>query len=82
MGRCGGMIKSIMLPFQLGLGGPMGSGCQIMPWIHIDDLCYIIKHSIENEQVKGILNGVAPQIVTNGEFSKVFFFYYVLFSLY
>lgn len=71
VGRGGGMIQSIYLPFKLGLGGPMGSGQQIMPWIHIDDLCGIIKHSIECQTVNGVLNAVAPEIVTNGEFSKV-----------
>ena len=71
VGRNGGIIKSIMLPFKLGLGGPMGSGKQYMPWIHIDDLCQLIKHCIETEEVEGVLNGVAPEIVSNEEFSKV-----------
>lgn len=71
IGREGGMIKSIMLPFQLGLGGPMGTGSQILPWIHIEDLCRLIQHCIENEKSSGPVNGVAPEIVTNGQFSKV-----------
>ncbi|XP_017492568.1 PREDICTED: epimerase family protein SDR39U1 isoform X1 [Rhagoletis zephyria] len=72
IGRTGGMIENIWLPFQLGLGGPIGSGKQILPWIHLDDLCQLVVHAIENDKIEGILNGVAPEIVTNGEFSKAF----------
>lgn len=71
VGREGGMIKSLILPFFLGLGGPVASGKQILPWIHIEDLSNLIKFAIENK-VPGILNGVAPEIVTNAQFSKVF----------
>lgn len=71
IGRNGGMIKSMMLPFWLGVGGCIGDGKQILPWIHIDDLCNLIKFSIENKNVSQALNGVAPQIITNGEFTKV-----------
>lgn len=72
LGRRGGMIQQLFLPFYLGLGGPVGSGKQFMPWIHIEDLVGLFIHAIENENVKGILNGVAPHVVTNGEFSKAF----------
>ena len=43
----------------------MGSGQQPMAWIHIKDLAEMIKHSIEEENVSGVLNGVAPQLITN-----------------
>lgn len=72
LGREGGMIASLILPFWFGFGGPVGAGKQALPWIHVDDLCNLIKFSIENPKVEGVLNGVAPQIVTNGEFSKAF----------
>lgn len=65
------MIQNIWLPFQLGLGGPLGSGKQILPWIHLYDLCQLVQRSIENDKIEGVINGVAPEIVTNGEFSKV-----------
>ena len=68
------MIKSLILPFWFGLGGPIGNGSHYLPWIHVDDLCNIIKFSIENTNINGILNGVAPEIITNGEFTKVCFF--------
>lgn len=61
----------MIVPFFFGLGGKLGSGKQYLPWIHIDDLTALIQYSIENEQVKGILNGVAPQVVTNEEFTQV-----------
>lgn len=72
LGREGGMVAALILPFWFGFGGPVGDGKQPLPWIHITDLCNLIKFSIENPKVEGVLNGVAPQIITNGEFSKAF----------
>ncbi|XP_068618480.1 epimerase family protein SDR39U1 [Battus philenor] len=72
IGRDGGMIKNMIVPFFLGLGGRLGSGKQYLPWIHVDDLTRLIQYSIENEKVKGILNGVAPQVVTNEQFTQSF----------
>lgn len=71
LGKDGGMIKQLYLPFYLGIGGPVGDGSQYMPWIHIDDLTGLILYAIENPKVEGILNGVAPTPCTNKEFSKV-----------
>lgn len=72
LGREGGMIASLIYPFWFGVGGPVGSGMQALPWIHIEDLCQLIKFSIENQKVQGVLNGVAPQIINNKDFSKAF----------
>lgn len=71
LGRDGGMIKSLIVPFFFGLGGPVVDGKQHLPWIHMTDLCELIRYSIENDKVTGILNGTAPEIITNGEFTKV-----------
>lgn len=71
LGREGGMIQSLIIPFWFGVGGKIGEGNQPLPWIHIIDLCDLIKYSIENKNVNGILNGVAPQIITNEDFAKV-----------
>lgn len=72
LGREGGMIQSLMLPFWLGLGGRMGGGKQPLPWIHIIDLCQLIRFCIETKSIdKAILNGVAPDIITNEQFTKV-----------
>lgn len=65
------MIKSLKLPFWFGFGGQIADGTQPLPWIHIDDLCQLIKYSIENKNVSGVLHGVAPDIVTNADFTKV-----------
>ncbi len=68
----GGLIKQLLLPFKLGLGGPLGSGDQYMSWIHLDDEVGIILWALENEQVSGVVNSTAPNPVTNKEFSKAF----------
>lgn len=73
LGRDGGMIKQLYLPFFLGLGGPVGNGTQYMPWIHIDDLTSFIVYAIENPNVHGVVNGVAPNPCTNKDFTKVTF---------
>lgn len=56
------MIKQLFLPFYLGLGGPVGRGDQYMPWIHIHDVASLLLFAIENDNVQGVLNGVAPQV--------------------
>lgn len=61
-----------MLPaFKLGLGGAMGSGRQWMSWIHMNDLIGIILHIINNKNIKGAVNGTAPNPVTNNVFSSI-----------
>ncbi|KAK6632603.1 hypothetical protein RUM43_013371 [Polyplax serrata] len=70
LGKDGGMIKQLWLPFSLGLGGPIGSGAQYLPWIHIDDLVNLILFAIEKPDLTGILNGVAPNVITNRDFSN------------
>ena len=68
LARDGGILRKILPPFRLGLGGKIGSGAQWMPWIHLDDEIGLIRHAMEHEAVKGPLNLVAPEPVTNGEF--------------
>nr|XP_033780545.1 epimerase family protein SDR39U1 isoform X2 [Geotrypetes seraphini] len=70
LGREGGAFPSMLLPFRLGLGGPIGSGCQYLPWIHVADLAGIIAHVLESKNVTGILNGVAPSFDTNKDFAR------------
>ncbi|XP_075224300.1 epimerase family protein SDR39U1 isoform X2 [Lycorma delicatula] len=72
LGRGGGMIKQMYPAFFCGFGGPIASGNQYLPWIHIKDLCKLLLFCIENKEVVGILNGVAPQIVTNQQFTYAF----------
>lgn len=72
LGRDGGMIQQIFLPFFLGVGGRIGSGRQFFPWIHVGDMASIITFAIMNENVTGVLNGVAPEVATNNDFTKAF----------
>lgn len=69
LGRDGGALQQMLTPFRLGLGGRLGSGRQYMSWIHIDDLIGIMLHAAANEKMQGPYNGVAPQPVTNSEFT-------------
>ena len=66
----GGALGQMMLPFNLGLGGPMGDGQQWFSWIHRDDLIGIIIHLINHDEISGAVNGTAPNPVTNKEFAK------------
>ncbi|XP_066589094.1 epimerase family protein SDR39U1 [Prorops nasuta] len=72
LGRDGGIKNNLYLPFLFGMGGPLGDGKQYMPWIHKTDLIEMFMFILQNDDVEGILNGVAPQIVTNNEFTKAF----------
>ncbi|KAM9322853.1 epimerase family protein SDR39U1 [Pholidichthys leucotaenia] len=75
LGRDGGAMKQMMLPFWLGLGGTLGSGRQPFPWIHVSDLAGLIAHSLEPpvdtpSTPPQVFNGVAPALNTNYEFTK------------
>jgi len=71
LGRNGGLVQQTILPFLFGLGGPMGAGSQIMPWIHVKDLASLINHCVQHE-CSGVYNAVAPQTVTNKQFVKAY----------
>jgi len=66
----GGALAKMLLPFRLGAGGKIGSGKQFMSWIAIDDLIGAILHVIQGSSIQGAVNGVAPNPVTNLEFTK------------
>lgn len=66
----GGALATMMRPFGLGLGGRVGSGRQYMSWVTLDDLVRIIDHIIHRDELHGAVNAVAPQAVTNTEFTK------------
>lgn len=67
----GGALKQMLLPFRLGLGGVLGSGRQYWSWIAFDDVIEGLLHALHNENLSGPFNLVAPQPVTNREFTKV-----------
>ena len=66
----GGALEEISKPVKFGVGAPLGDGDQYMSWIHIDDLCNMFIHAIEADEASGPYNGVAPEPVTNREFTK------------
>ncbi|MEO5722069.1 MAG: TIGR01777 family oxidoreductase [Chthoniobacterales bacterium] len=66
----GGAMDKIRPLFRLGLGGRLGSGQQWMPWVHLDDVCGLCVHLLENDSLRGPFNAVAPHPVTNAEFTK------------
>jgi uncharacterized protein (TIGR01777 family) len=65
-----GALAKMLTPFKLGVGGPVGNGRQWMAWVHLDDVVGIILHAIDHADVSGVINVMAPEPVTNREFSK------------
>ncbi|WP_369959915.1 TIGR01777 family oxidoreductase [Pseudomonas benzenivorans] len=70
LARDGGMLKRLLLPFKLGLGGPLGDGRQWMPWIHLADQIALIDFLMLQQQASGPYNACAPQPVRNAEFAS------------
>lgn len=66
----GGALKPMVVPVKFFVGSPLGSGRQYLSWIHIDDLCNLFMHAIENESMSGAYNGVAPAPATNAAFTQ------------
>lgn len=66
----GGALAKIRMPINLGIGSAIGTGRQYMPWIHIDDLCGIYIKAIEETEMKGAYNAIAPAHQTNRDFTK------------
>jgi uncharacterized protein (TIGR01777 family) len=68
--RHGGALEKMLLPFRLGVGGPVAGGRQPLPWIHVDDVVGIYLRALDDERWTGAFNATAPAPVTNQEFSK------------
>lgn len=66
----GGAMLKMIHPFRLGIGGAVGSGKQWMGWIHLVDLVQIYASSLIDENYQGVINAVAPETITNLDFSK------------
>ena len=60
----------MLTPFKLGAGGPLGSGRQWMPWVHVTDLARLYLHAADTTSIRGPMNAVAPNPVRNSEFTK------------
>jgi uncharacterized protein (TIGR01777 family) len=70
LGKNGGALSKMLPPFKMGLGGRIGYGKQWMSWIHLDDLVGIILYCINNDDLKGAVNGTSPNPVINEVFTK------------
>jgi len=65
----GGALERLLLPFKLGVGGPIGSGRQWMSWISLDDQVRAMEHALATTGLHGPINLVSPNPVTNAEFA-------------
>jgi uncharacterized protein len=66
----GGILKELLTPFKLGVGGPLAGGNQYLAWIHIDDEIGLLLWALDNEKVSGTINASSPNPATNKDFSK------------
>ena len=66
----GGALEKMLLPFKLGLGGRLGNGQQWFSWIHIDDVVGLLRHAANSDDMEGPVNMVAPDPVTNRQFTR------------
>jgi uncharacterized protein len=65
-----GLLSRFLLPYKLFVGGPMGSGRQVISWIHIRDLVQSMRFLLEKKEAHGVYNVCAPEPVSNAEFGR------------
>src|SRR5215469_18439325 len=65
------MLARLLLPFEFGAGGPIGSGKQWMSWIARDDLVRLIVYAIAERSLEGPVNATAPHPVRNEDFARM-----------
>lgn len=70
LGASGGALPSMLLPFRMMAGGPLGSGDQWISWIHKQDLIRLIIYTLEHSSLEGAVNAVSPEPVRNSEFGR------------
>ncbi len=71
LGKNGGALKKMLPIFKFGAGGRVGSGKQVMSWVHVEDLAAMFVRALKDPSIQGVYNGTAPGPVTNEEFTKV-----------
>ncbi|MYC28328.1 MAG: TIGR01777 family protein [Nitrospira sp. SB0662_bin_26] len=70
LGKDGGALQKMLLPFKLFLGGPVGQGTQPVSWIHVEDLGRLIAAILRQPSYNGAVNAAAPHPVTMREFCR------------
>jgi len=70
LGRNGGVLKRLLPPFRFGLGGRMGTGRQVMSWVHLDDVLKAINFLVNRTDLDGVFNLTAPRAVSNADFTR------------
>jgi uncharacterized protein (TIGR01777 family) len=70
LGPGGGALARMLPPFRFGMGGPVGSGRQYLPWIHLRDLVKVIAVALVDDRYRGPVNGVAPEEATSRSFAR------------
>jgi uncharacterized protein (TIGR01777 family) len=70
LGRQGGLLRALRIPFRLGFGGRIGTGAQWTSWIARDDLVRLIAHAIATPKLLGPVNATAPEPVRNAAFTQ------------
>ena len=70
LGRDGGALPVMSLPFRLGVGGPLAGGRPWMPWVHLDDIVEVFARAVTDEGLSGPVLGTAPAAVQNSAFSR------------
>lgn len=70
LGPNGGALAQMLPAFTLGAGGPVGSGRQYFPWIHLHDLVAVVVAALGDDRLDGPVNGVSPEPVTSRDFAK------------
>lgn len=67
----GGALQQMLRPFRLGVGGRLGNGQQWMSWITLGDVIALVRYALESDSSRGPINAVAPNAVTNAEFTSL-----------
>jgi uncharacterized protein len=70
LGDEGGALGNMLAPFRLGVGGPIGSGLQYVPWIHLHDMVEILAAALEDQRFNGAMIAAAPNPVTNHDLAR------------
>jgi hypothetical protein len=71
LSRAGGALSKMLPAFRMGFGGKIGTGKQWLSWIHIDDLVAAVAYLADHDSMRGPVNVVSPNPVTNAEFTRI-----------